>query len=209
VKRVLPALAAVSVLALALPAAAQSWLPINARQAILDARIDNGVRTGSLTAAEAARLRAQFRDIAKLEARYRATGGLQQWERTDLDHRFDALNNGIRVQSADNQRRGAGPWWRNGRWMTINMRQNQLDSRIDQGVRNGALTRGEALRLRREFRQIADLEARYRATGGLQDWERIDLDRRFDNLSAQVRIQRADNQTRYYRGVGSNAGAHR
>ena len=36
-KRVLPALAAVSALAIALPAAAQSWLPINARQAVLDA----------------------------------------------------------------------------------------------------------------------------------------------------------------------------
>jgi hypothetical protein len=210
VKRLFPALAAVSVLALALPAAAQSWLPINARQALLDARIDQGIRSGSLTLNEAGRLRGQFHDIASLEARYRATGGLQDWERRDLDHRFDMLRNSIRVQTADNQRRDRGPWWRNGQWMNINMRQRQLDARIDQGVRNGTLTRGEAMRLRREYRQIADLEARYRGTGGLQNWERVDLDRRFDSLAAQIRVERADNQTRYNRGrVGYNAGARR
>jgi hypothetical protein len=119
-----------------------------------------------------------------MEARYRATNGLQPWEISDLDRRFDALSIRIRVQKTDNDQR----------WQSINQRQASLDSRIDQGVRNGALTRPEAVRLRSEFRYIANLEARYRASNGLQQWERADLDRRFDVLSAKIRIQKHDGQ---------------
>ena len=101
-KRVLTAFAAVSALAIALPAAAQSWAPINARQAMLDARIDIGIRTGQLTADEAGRLRAEYRDIASLEPRYRATGGgLEAWERQDLDTRFDRLVDAMHALIAD------------------------------------------------------------------------------------------------------------
>lgn len=51
------------------------------------------------------------------------------------------------------------------------------------------------------------MEARYRATNGLQAWERADLDKRFGRLSAQIRVQRADGQARP--GVGANAGYRR
>ena len=76
-------------------------------------------------------------------------------------------------------------------WVSINQRQAQLDRRIDQGVRNGTLNRREAYRLRGEFNQIARLEANYRVNG-LNGWERADLDRRFDLLSARIRAERHD-----------------
>jgi len=176
--------AAAALASTAVPALAAPWQSINQRQASLDARIDRGVRNGALTRPEAVRLRSEFRYIANLEARYRATNGLQQWEVTDLDRRFNALSARIRVQKNDNDQR----------WQSINQRQASLDARIDQGVRSGALTRPEAVRLRSEFRYIANLEARYRATNGLQQWERTDLDRRFDALSARIRIQKHDGQ---------------
>lgn len=84
----------------------------------------------------------------------------------------------------------------NGRWMSINERQAQLDRRIDQGVRSGQLNRREAVRLRTEFRQIARMENHYRQNG-LSNWERADLDRRFDRLAAQIRWERRDNQYGY------------
>ena len=87
------------------------------------------------------------------------------------------------------------------RWMNVNERQAQLDQRIDRGLRNGDLTRREAANLRMEFRQIARLENRYRSNG-LSGWERADLDRRFDSLSAKVRYERRDNQ--YGQGYGHN-----
>lgn len=83
-------------------------------------------------------------------------------------------------------------------WMTVNQRQANLDQRIDMGVRNGSLTRREAFQLRSEFRQIQLLENRYRR-GGLTAWERRDLDRRFDLLSARIRFERHDRQDRPFR----------
>ena len=80
-------------------------------------------------------------------------------------------------------------------WQSINQRQYQLDRRIDQGVRNGSLTRREAGRLRAEFGQLVRLEAQYRR-GGLNRWERNDLDQRFDRLSARIRYERHDRDDR-------------
>ena len=82
-----------------------------------------------------------------------------------------------------------------GNWQSINARQANLDRRIDQGVRTGQLSRREATRLRGEFNGLLRLEANYRR-GGLTAWERTDLDRRFDRLSAQVRNERHDRDNR-------------
>ncbi|MBP7650179.1 MAG: hypothetical protein KA085_18525 [Phenylobacterium sp.] len=83
------------------------WMNINQRQANLDRRIDQGIRTGKITRAEAYRLRADFQTIARLENRYRANG-LSNWERTDLDRRFDTLSARIRIEANDSNRYGAG-----------------------------------------------------------------------------------------------------
>ena len=82
-------------------------------------------------------------------------------------------------------------------WQPINVRQAQLDRRIDQGVRNGSLSRREATRLRSEFNALNRLEVSYRR-GGLSSWERADLDRRFDRLAAQIRAERRDRDDRRY-----------
>lgn len=84
-------------------------------------------------------------------------------------------------------------------WQSINARQSNLERRINVGVRNGALSRREATALRAQFRQIANLESRYRR-GGLSNWERRDLDQRFDRLSAQIRQERRDRDNRADRG---------
>jgi hypothetical protein len=82
-----------------------------------------------------------------------------------------------------------------GGWQSINVRQANLDRRIDQGVRNGQLSRREATRVRSEFNALLRLEASYRR-GGLTAWERSDLDRRFDRLSASIREERRDRDNR-------------
>jgi hypothetical protein len=179
-------------------AAAQAWTSINQRQARLEQRIDAGVRSGDLTRSEAARLRDQFRDLARLEVRYRH-GGLSGWERNDLDRRFDALSSQIRVQRADWQRDWfGGRDWRDsrGRWVPIDRRKAQLDRRIDQGVRSGQLTRAEARRLQAEFREIEQREVAYRRDG-LSSGERVDLDKRFDQLAQRIRWERRDDERGY------------
>ncbi|KRA62707.1 hypothetical protein ASD89_22670 [Caulobacter sp. Root656] len=71
----------------------------------------------------------------------------------------------------------------------------RLDDRIDRGIRSGGLTRNEAWRLKGELRETARLESRYRR-GGLNRWEREDLDRRYDRISAQIRYERHDRDYR-------------
>ncbi|MBB4085509.1 hypothetical protein ACLN6N_09330 [Sphingomonas carotinifaciens] len=91
-----------------LPAAAQAqrWEPINARQANLERRIDQGIRAGTLNRREADRLRVQFRDLDRLEQRYRRSGGgLTRAERTDLNRRYDVLSQRVRFQKQDRQQR--------------------------------------------------------------------------------------------------------
>ena len=93
--------AAVAITAVAAPVAAQPYRGGNDRyeqgrwqtsQRAQDAerRIESGLRSGELRQREAARLRAQVQDFARVENRYRA-GGLSSWERRDLDRRHDVL----------------------------------------------------------------------------------------------------------------------
>lgn len=89
-------------------ASAQAWVNINQRQAQLDHRIDVGLRNGQLTRREAYALRMEFQQIARLEAQYRRTGGLQRWEMRDLDRRFDILSAKIRWERRDSDRYGRG-----------------------------------------------------------------------------------------------------
>lgn len=90
--------------------------------------------------------------------------------------------------------------WDHG-WDRIDRRFERLDHRIDQGLRNGQLSRREAVRLRADFRQLVRLEQRY-SRGGLNRWERQDLDTRFDRLRVQVRYERRDRDDRRGRGRG-------
>jgi hypothetical protein len=190
-KKFLAMSVAAATLAIAVPAAAQNWQNINARQERLDERIDRGVQNGSLTRREAVRLRAEFQDIARLEVRYRSSNGLSESERRDLDRRFDALSERIRDERSDRQDRDRGD-----RWTPINQRQRQLDNRIDEGLRDRSLSRTEAYRLRAEFTSIARLEDNYRR-GGLSNNERADLDRRFDRLSHRIMVERRDRNNHF------------
>ncbi|WP_294204670.1 hypothetical protein [uncultured Sphingomonas sp.] len=83
------------------------------------------------------------------------------------------------------------------RWTPIAQRQGQLNARIDQGIRSGALNRREAVRLRSQLRDLSQLEYRYRRSGGgLSIGEQRDLDRRYDVLSRQVRFEKHDRNYR-------------
>ena len=82
-----------------------------------------------------------------------------------------------------------------GGWQQIAQRKFQLDRRIDQGERNRQLSRREAARLRTELNALVRLERSY-MRGGLSYRERADLDRRYDRLSVQIRMERRDRDDR-------------
>ncbi len=105
-KRFLVSAAALAV-ATAAPLAADAtpWQPINQRQATLERRLDEGVRSGQISRPEAAGLRSQFRALKRLEAEYRRSGGgLSARERADLDSRFDRLSHAVKFEKHDHRR---------------------------------------------------------------------------------------------------------
>lgn len=195
-RKLLAMAVAAGALAAAAPASAQMWQSINQRQAQLDARIDAGVRDGSLTRQEAFRLRGEFNDLARLEASYRASGGLDLRERADLDRRFDALSAQIRYQRNDDQQRGygRGGYDRGGygdEWTPISWRDRQIQARINAGIRNRTLSPREVDRLRDEFHDLLRVEARY-MRNGMNRFERFDLDRRYDRLNYRITAEIRD-----------------
>ncbi len=102
-------MAAVGAIAVAAPAASQTWSNANAgggmgisnRIAQLDARLSAGIQTGEINRTEARSLRMQVRQLQRLEQQY-SYNGLTQSEREDLRERLRELREDIRI--ADNGR---------------------------------------------------------------------------------------------------------
>jgi hypothetical protein len=95
------------------------------------------------------------------------------------------------AQSYHGPARGPAYSVNHGGWQSINQRKYNLDRRIDQGVRNRTLSAREARNLRTQLNSLVRLEMTYQRRG-LTLRERQDLDRRYDRLSRQVRVDRHD-----------------
>jgi hypothetical protein len=79
----------------------------------------------------------------------------------------------------------------------VAQREDTLRARIDDGVRAGDLSYGQASRLRGELREIVDLDARYQ-DDGMSDWQAQDLNSRLSLLGA--RLNHEVNMSRDYNG---------
>lgn len=78
-------------------------------------------------------------------------------------------------------------------WQSISQRGSELFERIDAGVRNRTITNADADRLRADFNALERLESEYgRSAPGLTTNELQDLERRFSDLSMQVRYDAND-----------------
>jgi Ni/Co efflux regulator RcnB len=80
-------------------------------------------------------------------------------------------------------------------WQPLAQRQDNIERRIDDGMRSGQLTRREARSLHNQFRGLLRLEDRYRRDG-MSRRERADLERRYDALSERVRFNKHDDERR-------------
>lgn len=93
----------------------------------------------------------------------------------------------------------------------VNHRQHNQQSRIQQGVKSGELTRGEAHRLQAEQRHIRHEERMYKSDGHLTGAERADLHRDQNRASRDIYRQKHDAQQRpaaAVRDPGVNARQH-
>jgi hypothetical protein len=95
-------------------------------------------------------------------------------------------------------------------YQPLHQRTAMLEQKINQGARNGALTRAEVDSLRVGLARIKLIEAQYRR-GGINRFEQQDLDRRFANLARHVRVERNDRDRRgdrFERGRGYGNGSY-
>ena len=78
----------------------------------------------------------------------------------------------------------------------LDTRQERQDTRIDQGVASGELTRPEAMRLNREQRHINRLERRAEADGDVTRREALRLEKAQDRASRHIGHAAHDRQNR-------------
>ena len=100
-RKLLTAMAAVSAVAVSLPAMAQDFDNMASR---IQDRISDGVQDGSLTWYEARDLRSRLNNLQRMEAQYERDG-MRGWQARDLDRRFDALSNDVYAERHNNQYR--------------------------------------------------------------------------------------------------------
>jgi hypothetical protein len=78
----------------------------------------------------------------------------------------------------------------------LSARIGQLQARIEAGVRSGAISRGEAMSLRQQLRQLVQLERRY-GVNGISGQERADLQQRIRSVRQQLRTAEGGAQARW------------
>lgn len=155
----------------------QGRRPLNERRQALLARIDAGVRDGSLTRREADRLRDDYDALVQLETRYQADGRLTAAEREDLRTRYRALSQQVGDDRNDDQGYD--------RWEPLASQRAAFDARLDLAVRDRRLSRTEAARVRADFQALAQLEASYQRNG-LDVRETADLRARYAELERRI-----------------------
>lgn len=139
----------------------------------LAARIQHGLKDGSLTEAEGKILLARQQEINDVEVKLRASDGkLTAGEQKQL---LDQLR-----KTADeiNQARNNGDGTNLGTYSyadSVNARQAALEKQLDQGIKLGSLTAGEADQVRVEFDKVNALEEKAMANGTINWRESVGL----------------------------------
>ena len=162
---------------------------VNARLANEAARISEGIRDGSLTAGEAARLEREQARLSREEQRFLSDGNLSPREK--------------RKRMRDENRASRRIWRerhdRPGTMAPTSYLDRRLDNeqrRIDAGVADGSLTQREARRLQNSENRIRAEEERFKADGNFTPRERQKVARDENRLSRQIYRQRHDAQRR-------------
>ncbi|MDR6834057.1 MULTISPECIES: hypothetical protein [unclassified Sphingopyxis] len=152
--------------------------PLATQRTQFNARIDADVRSGALTAANGARVKAEYDQIVALEARYGADNRFTTQERTELSDRYGALTQALTEGGyADDDQDSDTMSVANGR--------AEFSRRVDAAVAARRLSRTEATRLKNDYAALIQTEVTY-ARDGINGRERDDLDARLDALDARV-----------------------
>jgi len=155
-------------------------------------RIEQGASSGQLNQREEARLNREQRQIRQEAREYRSDGVMTRAERTDLRHDQNRASRHIYAEKHDGQSGAPGAVRDPG----VNARQADQRERIQQGIRSGELTRGEARQLGAEQRTIRQEERQYKSDGVLTRAERKDLQQDLNVASKDIYNEKHDAERR-------------
>lgn len=155
-------------------------------------RIEQGARSGQLNRREEARLNHEQRQIRQEAREYRSDGVMARAERADLRHDQNRASRHIYAEKHDG-RYGVSSAVRS---PGVNARQADQRNRIQQGIRSGELTRGEARQLGAEQRTIRQEERQYKSDGVLTRAERKDLRQDLNVASKDIYNEKHDAERR-------------
>jgi len=143
-------------------------------------RVSAGIKNGSISTREAARIERNEARIERNEARARADGVVTGRERARLNRELNHTSREIRHDN----RNSPG----------IDARERRQQNRVATGLRNGSLTGREASRIERNEARVQRDEARAKADGVVTGRERARLNHELNHTSREIRRDTHNNR---------------
>ena len=166
------------------------------RQGTQAARIEAGVKDGSLTKGEAGKMIRRQKQIGDMAKEAASDGKVTAREKVGLERAQDRASRGIARERHDGQgEMGPKPDWKV--WDPgVNKRQRRQRHRIGQGIKSGSLTKEEAKELIGKERDLNKLERELKSDGKLTKDERKQLHEELDALSKSIFEEKHDDERR-------------
>ena len=157
--------------------------PLAMQRNQFDTRVDAEIRTGNLTQAVGARIKADYVSLIELEARYGADQRFTSQERIDLADRYGALTQVLADRGYPD---GGFAGGNVAPAADVANGRAEFDGRVAAAIAARRITRVEGTRLKSDYAALVQTEAGYLRDGVISDAERDDLDIRLDALDARV-----------------------
>jgi hypothetical protein len=158
-------------------------------------RIENGLKNGSLTTGEAARLEREEGRVDQLQSQALKDGKLSDAERARLQKAQNKVSGDIKA--AEHNGATGNPNSVSSKRMQADVQRNvNQEKRIEQGVQNGSLTNHEVAKLERGEGRIDRKEARAGADGHVGRREQRNIQHSENRESRKIYRQKHDAQER-------------
>jgi len=158
-------------------------------------RIENGLKDGSLTTREAAKLEKEESHVDRMQAKALKDGKLSDAERAKLNAAQNKVSADINADKHDAQT--GNPNSASSKRMQADVARNiKQEKRIQAGVQNGSLTNREAAKLEAGQARVDRKEAVAGRDGHVNSLEQASVQRSENRQSKRIHRQKHDAQTR-------------
>ena len=158
---------------------------LNAHRNAIEATIANGLSARTLNVNQASDFRRDLARITNMQSRFASSGGMTANEVYVIGGQLDALSSRIDYQIAQTPDWRVRPTGQSS--ATIDARQMQLSTKINDGLNSGRITAQVAAELNRELQHIAMIEAAYQShRRGLTLAQVQTISAQLDDLNARV-----------------------